>query len=269
MTFTTTCQAWSSDEFHQIIQWAYQAGQIALRYFGNVEPQEKSDHTLLTLADLEIEHFLVEQICSAYPDDGLISEEGTRIENKFSTNIWVIDPLDGTTAFALGLPGWGISIGLLQQGQPCFGLFYMPLLDDLTYTAGPNQICDHNGCNRQYAVRHKWGSKSFLAVNSSAHYDYHIAVRHMRNMGSVGANLIYTARGIAAAAFLPKAHVWDLVAGEAILRQGGGELRYLSGNKVDYGQLFGGVLAPEPIVAGHPDILADLPRSILSKGMGQ
>lgn len=264
MTNTKGQWTWSNEEIGQICDWATQAGQIALHYFGNVKPQEKSDHTFLTQADLEIEYFLAEQVCSAYPDAGLVSEEGTRVENKSSPNIWVIDPLDGTTAFTLGLPGWGISIGLLHQGKPCFGLFYMPLLDDIIYTTSPNQIRDRNGCNRQYAVRHNWGSKSFLAVNSSAHRDYQITVRRMRTMGSVGANLIYTARGIAAAAFLPKAHVWDLVAGAAILRQGGGDLHYLSGKKVNYLQLLDGALIPEPIIAGHPNILIDLQESIRS-----
>ena len=261
---------WSDAEIEKICNWAAEAGQIALHYFRNVTPQQKSDKTWLTQADLEVDRFLTAQLRTAYPDDGLISEEGVRVEKQqVSDNIWVIDPLDGTTAFVLGLPGWGISIGLLHQGQPYFGLFYMPLTNDLTYIAAPGQVCDNSGRHLTYAARQTWGVNGFLAVNASAHYNYRTHTYPVRALGSVGANLIYTARGVAAAAFLTKARLWDLVAGAAILQTAGGELRYLSGQKVEYGQLFDGALAPEPIIAGRPELLAGLQKSIGGKHTSQ
>jgi myo-inositol-1(or 4)-monophosphatase len=251
----------------QVIVWARQVGQIALRYSQDVVPRRKPDQSFLTQADLEIEDFLAERIRSTFPDHGLISEEGTRGQNNRSAAyLWVVDPLDGTTAFVQGLTGWGISIGLLHRGRPCFGLFYMPLLDDMTYTTGSDGIC-RNGLSLHQTVRSDWGPKGFLAVNASAHRDFQIDVHRTRTMGSVSANLVYTARGAATAAFVPKARLWDLVAGAAILSGAGGELRYLSGKRIDYGQLLDGRLAPEPIVGGHPDLLVGLrnriqPRSI-------
>jgi myo-inositol-1(or 4)-monophosphatase len=248
----------------QLIDWTRQAGQIALHYFRNVTIQTKPDQSFFTQADLEIERFLSERIRAAYRDHGLISEEGTRLKDNCSTSesdVWVIDPLDGTTAFVQGLPGWGISIGLLHNGQPCFGLFYMPLLDDMTYTNGYAGVCC-GGRSLQQAVRTDWEHKGFLAVNASAHHDFQIDVRRTRTLGSVGANLVYTARGTATAAFIPKAYLWDLVGGAAIVARAGGELRYLSGKSIDYLQLLDGRLAPEPIIAGHPHLLAELPGLI-------
>lgn len=253
----------SPDMIDQIIAWARQAGRIALHHFKNVSPQHKPDRTFLTQADLEIESFLAERIRTAYPDHSLIGEEGTQKGDHVSPSVWVIDPLDGTTAFVRGLPGWGISIGLLERGQPCFGLFYMPLLDDTAYTNGRGQVY-YNERRLERTVRSDWEQKGFLAVNASAHYDFQIDVRRTRALGSVGANLVYTARGSATAAFLPKARLWDLVAGAAILTAAGGELRYLSGRPVDYEALFGGQLAPEPIIAGHPKVLAGLQGAIRS-----
>lgn len=259
----TPTWTWSEAEIEQICAWAAEAGQIALHYFRNVIPRQKADKTVLTQADLDIDRFLTAQFRAAYPGYGLITEEGVRVDKQqTSENIWVIDPLDGTNAFVLGLPGWGISIGLLHQGQPCFGLFYMPLIDDMTYTAAPDLVRDNSGRDLIYAVRRDWGVNGFLATNAGAHYDYRINIRPLRTLGSVGANLLYTARGVAAAAFLSKARLWDLVAGAAILHAAGGGLRYVSGQRVDYGQLFNGALAQEPILAGHPDILDDLPKSI-------
>lgn len=246
------------DAPEQLMEWARQAGQIALHHFKNVTPQNKPDHSFCTQADLEIERFLTKRIRAAYHDHSLISEEGTRVENEQpASDVWVIDPLDGTTAFVQGLTGWGVSIGLLHGGQPCFGLFYMPLLDDMTYTNGHTNVrC--GGRDLRQAMRAEWGEKGFLAVSASAHRDFHIDVQRTRALGSVSASLIYTARGAAAAAFIPKAHLWDLVAGAAILTRAGGELRYLSGKSVDYLELLDGRLAPEPIVAGHSRLLTAL-----------
>lgn len=84
---------------------------------------------------------MTERIGNAYPDHGLVGEEGTRIRSEWSASyVWVIDPLDGTTAFVQGPFGWGISIGLLHEGQPSFGLFYMPLLGDMTHTGAHSVV---------------------------------------------------------------------------------------------------------------------------------
>ena len=247
---------------NQVIAWARQAGRIALHYSQNVIPQCKSDQSFMTRADVEIEEFLTDRIQSAFPEHGLIGEEGARGKNNASASyLWILDPLDGTTAFVQGLTGWGISIGLLHQGQPCFGLFYIPLLDDMTCTIGSNGI-RQNGLSLHQTVRSDWGPKGFLAVNASAHRDFQINVHRTRTMGSVGANLVYTARGAAGAAFIPKARLWDLVAGAAIVTRAGGELRYLSGRSIDYMSLLDGRLAPEPIIAGHPHLLDELQNLI-------
>jgi fructose-1,6-bisphosphatase/inositol monophosphatase family enzyme len=137
----------------------------------------------------------------------------------------------------------------------------MPLLDDMTYTTDRGQVY----CNGRYLeglVRPDWGQRGFLAVSASAHSDFQIGLKRTRTLGSVGASLVYTARGAATAAFLPKARLWDLVAGAAILIRAGGKLRYLSGRPVDYLDLFDGQLAPEPIIAGHPNVLAELQGAI-------
>jgi len=218
----------------------------------------KSDCTFLTEADLEIEYFLAERIRSMCPEHNLIGEEGARDDvGVLSPYVWVIDPIDGTTAFVQGLPGWGVSIGLLHQGQPCFGLYYMPLVDDMSYVTSQGEAyCNER--NLTGAIRSDWGHKAFLAVNATAHFDFQINLKRTRALGSISTNLVYTARGAAAAAFTPKARLWDLVAGAAILTRAGGELRYLSGRSLNYLELLDGRLTTEPIIAGHPNLLADL-----------
>lgn len=251
---------------NQLIDWARQAGQIALKYFKSSPYSNRPDRQWLAEADREIEEYLIEQICTTYPEHGLISEEGRRNGARFRPDtFWVIDPLDGTTAFAQGLPGWGISIGLLHRGEPCFGLFYMPLLDDLTYTVGPEGVYDGEGRDLSRMIRPDWGQKGFLAITASAHSSFQINVRRTRALGSVGASLVYTARGAAVAALLPKPRLCDLVAGAAIVTQAGGEVRYLSGRRIDYRQLLNGRPSPEPMIAGNPCLLAELQQAIRMK----
>jgi len=252
----------NTEEIKQIVAWAREAGQIAMRYFRNVTIQRKADNSLLTQADLEIERFLAERLQANFPDYGLVGEEGARGNNDPAIDCrWTIDPIDGTPVFAQGMPGWGTAIGLLRQGQPAFGLFYMPLLDDMTYTAGPDEVISL-GQPLQPALRRDWSMKGFLATAGFVHRDFKLDVPRVRAMGSVNANLIYTARGSATATFSPKPHVWDLVAGGAILLKMGGELRHLSGKSIDYLSLLDGRKVPEPVISGHPDVLDGLQKAI-------
>jgi myo-inositol-1(or 4)-monophosphatase len=241
----------SAAQIAQVVTWAQEAGQIALGYFNNVTAHYKADQSFVTQADLEVEQFLAERLRATYPGFGLIAEEGARSPDH-QTSIWTIDPIAGTNAFVFGLPGWGITLGLLHKGQPCFGLFYMPLLNDMT----------HTGDDLPTRVRAEWGPKGYLAVTSRNHYNYQINIEHTRTLGSVSANLIYTARGSASATFISKARMWDFVAGAAILARAGGELRYLSGASVDYMALLDGGPTPEPIIAGHPQLLPTLAQAI-------
>jgi myo-inositol-1(or 4)-monophosphatase len=245
-----------------IIRWLREAGQIALQLFENVGHVYKADRTLVTQADIEIEALLTERIEQTFPTHGLIAEEsaGARVI-KLSDIIWVIDPLDGTTAFSQGLPGWGTAIGILAEGEPIAGFYYMPLLNDLTYTTAQGEVYCNGRCLT--ATMHTdWGQKGYLALTAKAHTDFQIDIALTRALGSNGTSLIYTARGSATAAFLPKAYVWDLVAGAAIMNKLGGELRYLDGAAVNYWALLDGRLAPQPIVAGHPHVLKSLPNLI-------
>jgi myo-inositol-1(or 4)-monophosphatase len=103
------------------------AGTQLLKDFGRVQATEKADGSLVTQADHWSDEFLRGAIAQAFPNHGVLSEEVAHI---FPGNdwCWIIDPLDGTTNFARGLPIWGISLGLLYQGTPVFGYVAIPPL---------------------------------------------------------------------------------------------------------------------------------------------
>lgn len=253
----------TAETINKIVRWIKQAGKIALAQFENGKFSVKADKTFVTQADLEIEHFLTQKVKNAFPTHQIIGEErGRSFDQLESEIIWTIDPIDGTTAFMQGLPGWGVAIGLLYCGQPKLGFYYMPLLDDLTYVNEfGNVICKERTLSK-CTLRSNWDHKGFLALTTAAHSNFKIDVKYLRALGSNMTNLVYTARGTAAATFIPKAYLWDLVAGAAILNGLGGELRYLDGRPVDFTKLLNCQLVPQPVVAGHPDILQSLADSI-------
>jgi myo-inositol-1(or 4)-monophosphatase len=236
----------------QVQGWAREAGEIALGYWQNVSATLKADRTLVTRADREVEELLAARIRSAFPDHALIAEEGARASGV--EYLWAVDPIDGTRAFVQGLPGWGIAIGLLHRGQPRWGVFYMPALGDWTYTVG-SEGAEWNGRDLQGRLRAELDEQSFVAVSSSTHYRYEFDFPWTRALGSVEANIAYTARGSALGAFIRKAAIWDLAAGAAVLLRLGAELRYLSGAPVRWEELLNGRYTTEPILAAHPALV--------------
>lgn len=241
-------------------QWLEQAGQLAMVYFCQVTPQRKSNGSLLTEADLIIERFLTAQLQTAFPEHAFVAEEGNHVVRQ-SDFVWTIDPVDGTAAFVHGLPDWGIAVGLMYQGRPVWGGYHMPMLGKMIIGPGVKQK------KRPFCVQPDWGLKGFLAVSSSsAHRRFNLNVKRIRTVSSISTALVYVAQGIAAAAFAPKARLWDLVPGMSFLQQAGGDMRYLSGKPVDYQVLSDGRMTPEPIIAGHAHLLDELQLSILHNG---
>ncbi|WP_205369748.1 inositol monophosphatase family protein [Thermoleptolyngbya sp. PKUAC-SCTB121] len=103
----------------------HSVGQQLLQDFGQVQADEKSDGSLVTRADRWADETLRGAIAQRFPDHGILSEELTHVFPAQDW-CWIIDPLDGTTNFARGIPIWGISLGLLYQGTPVFGYVHLP-----------------------------------------------------------------------------------------------------------------------------------------------
>ena len=88
--------------------------------FGQVSADQKADGTLVTACDLWSDQTIVEGLQSLYPGEGILSEEGDR-QLPATPAFWVVDPLDGTTNFAAGIPCWSISLARFQAGRPEIG----------------------------------------------------------------------------------------------------------------------------------------------------
>jgi myo-inositol-1(or 4)-monophosphatase len=236
------------------------AGDIALKYFRQATTARKSDNTVVTVADCEVEAFLRDALLQSFPADSLLGEE-LGAQRGHSGRLWAIDPIDGTAAYAAGLPVWGVSVGVLQDWEPIAGIFYLPLLEELYLSHGRDAL--FNGQSIRVDDSNHVDDESFLSVTSAAHRKYRIDfIGKTRALGSTAANICYVARGTAVAALLGRPSLWDIAGVLPILRVAGGDLRCLSGRPLDLAALADGHKCPDPVLAGAPWALDYFPRRI-------
>jgi myo-inositol-1(or 4)-monophosphatase len=127
-----------------------EAGHLALGYFrrGNATTAEvhyKAGGSPVTDADFAVDRLLRGSLLDAAPDFGWLSEETTDDRSRLSRRtVWVVDPIDGTRAFARGDVDWTIAVGLVQDGDPIAGFVYAPVLDEF-FEAVPGGTALRNG----------------------------------------------------------------------------------------------------------------------------
>ena len=104
----------------QIVSLLEESGRIAMKYKTGMSPEMKSDHTIVTRADKEIESFLDASLSGGDPDVFIIGEESIDscdLSLALANTAFIVDPIDGTAVYAGGLPMWGISIGYAVKGK--------------------------------------------------------------------------------------------------------------------------------------------------------
>ncbi len=101
--------------------------QRQIKDFGNISASSKADGSLITSCDLWSDKTIVDGLASIAPNEGVLSEEGGKsIPNTKA--YWVVDPLDGTTNFAAGIPYWSISVARFVDGKPQSSFLIIPTL---------------------------------------------------------------------------------------------------------------------------------------------
>jgi len=123
-------------------EWLAQAEFLALEasravsalMHGPVVAQRKADHSPVTEADFASDRILREGLARHFPQHAILTEESGLSGDAQSDFVWMIDPLDGTKAYAKGIPGFCVMVGLLQKGRPLLGVVVDPL-EGRTYRA--------------------------------------------------------------------------------------------------------------------------------------
>ncbi len=214
------------------IQLAHQAGQLLLDHHSRIkEAKLKPDRSIVTDADLAADRLIAGEIHAHYPGELILSEElQPQLSGSPGGSMWVIDPLDGTTNFSLGLPFWGISIARLFNGRPDMGVLYFPQLDEL-YSAQAGGGAEYNGS--ALLSEHPLVNQpvSFFSCCSRTYRKFDIKLRYKpRILGSAAYSLCSVARGIAVIAFEATPKIWDLAAAWLLVQEAGGIIESYDGS---------------------------------------
>jgi myo-inositol-1(or 4)-monophosphatase len=119
---------------NSIIQASEDGGKIVKSYFGKaLDIEEKTTVAdFRTQANIESEKTILSVITKKFPQFNVLSEETGLIDNK-SEYTFIIDPLDGSNNFVLGVPNFSISIGLLKGDRVILGVIHLPILNHTYY----------------------------------------------------------------------------------------------------------------------------------------
>ena len=215
------------------IRWARAAGQSLLGDFGRTaDAVKKSDlSNVVTAADLASERLIVQAIRQHQPTHSIIAEE-TGCDLRDSEFTWVVDPLDGTSNFAAGIPWFGVLIALLRAGQPVLGVLHLPASGDL-YCAERGGGSFRNGHRISVTaepllsnVLWAWGMDA-ADSDAAAARDTALLARVLQRVRNVRAtnsllDAAYVADGRLGGMVNRSTRIWDIAAPMVIVGEAGG-----------------------------------------------
>lgn len=221
---------------------------IANDQFGKVSGSTKSsdNNQVLTQTDLEIGKTIIAAIKEAFPDHNIIDEEAGVIDNG-SQYTWVVDPIDGTSNFANGIPTYGTMLGLLDGATPIAGGLTLPAFNEI-YVAEKGQGTTCNGAPVHVTAETKLLS-CLVAYGIDGHqenpqmtYDecqtlakIVLNIRNLRSSNSVF-DVAMLVREKYGAALNRTSKIWDNVAQQIVIEEAGGVYTTFDGKTMDYSE---------------------------------
>lgn len=238
----TINQPIAHDVFAQIVDVAREAalaaGAIARKGFVDASPetlqtqQKAGFFDIVTASDKAAERAACDTIWSRMPQSRILGEEGGWQGEGQTT--WIIDPIDGTSNFASGLPFFSVSIAAYHAGKPVCGIVYDPIREELFMASGGRLTL--NGDLVRPFLRGRTDRNVELLTNApyegerpsrmaqEAHADLVNSFRAVRRLGSCALHLAYVAVGRVAVGYESKFNAWDIAAGIQLVEAAGGQV---------------------------------------------
>jgi myo-inositol-1(or 4)-monophosphatase len=185
---------------------------------------------MVTDADLAIQSCLEREIAAEFPEDGLLGEEndGSTPRRLEATYVWIVDPIDGTNNFGRGLPGFSVSVGVLEYGRPFCGAVYDPLSKQLfTGLAGEGAWLNERPLQLAPAGL---SARSLFCVRSPyrdgppGSAQRWLSRYRLRRVGSTALHLCYVATGALGFVHDDRATLWDIAGAAPVVLEAGGLL---------------------------------------------
>ncbi|WP_047154426.1 inositol monophosphatase family protein [Aneurinibacillus tyrosinisolvens] len=213
---------------------------------------------LVTSVDRAVEKLVMDTILEAYPDHGILGEEGLFAEDisRFDT-VWVVDPIDGTTNFVHQQQNYCISIAVCHQGRCEAAVVYDPTREELFYAereAGAflNDVplAAHRTMTMEQALLSSsifWNSRAMESGLSEKVQQLARASRGMRVYGVAALELAYVAAGRLDAYISMSLNPWDYAGGKLLIEESGARVTRLNGEPIPFGEK-SSILAANPAI---------------------
>jgi len=203
-----------------MIKAAEKASKSIIRDFGEIEKlqvSKKGPRDFVTKTDKHVEKILIEELSKTKKNYSFLTEETGVIKNKDKENIWIIDPIDGTTNFLHGIPHFAISIALKSKDELLSGLIFDPIKDEMFFAEKDKGAFLNN-------QRLRVSNKNLLeeCLFSSDNEGVKFSNLNMRCSGSAALDLAYVASGRLDGYFQNKINLWDVAAGALMIKEAGG-----------------------------------------------
>ena len=223
-----------SSNLNIMIKAAEKASKSVIRDFGEVEKlqvSKKGPRDFVTKTDKNVEKILIEELSKTKKNYSFLSEEVGSIENKDKDNIWIIDPIDGTTNFLHGIPHFAICLALESKKEIISGLIYDPIKDEMFYEEKNKGAYLNN-------QRLRVSNKSLIdeCLFSSNNTGIKFSDLNIRCSGCAALDLAYVASGRLDGFFHNKINIWDVAAGALLVEEAGGivnDLDKFDNNNID------------------------------------
>lgn len=234
------------------------------REFGRAESKWKYDGTRVTAVDVAISEGIFRELAAQFPADQYFSEELAETEvpipvaARFS---WVLDPIDGTNNFALGLVHCAIALALCEHGEPIYGVVYDLSRRTLLHGGPGFGVWDGERATRVSTAApsretligfHSPFDKALVPMASGLFAHFKI-----RGLGSATLHLAYVAAGLIDGCVDYNVKIWDLAAAIPLVRAAGGEVHFLNGEQLPM-RVFDLKMKKIIYVAGSPAMCARL-----------
>ena len=201
-----------------------------------------SPTNLVTEMDSRAEALITERLRDAFPDDAILAEEsGARA--GASARRWIIDPLDGTTNYAHGIPIFAVSIALEIDGAVSLGVIYDPNFDELfvaergrgaTLNDAPLTVSKAATLDESLlATGFPYNIRETQSTNLREYAAFAVRARGVRRMGSAVLYLSYVAAGRLDGYWELRLGPWDIAAGMLVVEEAGGRITDIDGGRID------------------------------------
>ena len=213
-----------SADLNIMIKASEKASKALIRDFGELEKLQvltKGPSDFVSNADIKAEKIIIEELIKSKRNYSIISEESEDKIGNDKDNVWIIDPIDGTTNFLHGIPHFAISIALKSKNEIVSGLIFDPIKDEMFYAEKNNgAYCN----NQRIRVSSKKNLENCLFATGGSNIN-EINIKKdilIRKSGSAALDLAYVASGKFDGYFQKKLNIWDIAAGIILVKEAGG-----------------------------------------------